>query len=65
MSQSPTYHILLIMIIITQGTEVAERINMGKASWQELFKKHDFFDRYKYYLQAIASSENQEKQRLW
>lgn len=56
-------------MIMTQefkrGSEVVDRIFTGKAQWSELFEKHDFFHRYKYYLQVIASSGSADLQLKW
>jgi poly(A) polymerase len=38
---------------------------VGTAKWTELFAKHDFFHRYKYYLQVIVSSDSIDDQRTW
>lgn len=37
----------------------------GKANWSELFAKHDFFHKYRYYLQIIASTRSSELQIKW
>ena len=37
----------------------------NKASWSELFAKHDFFHKYRYYLQVIASTGAPEMQIKW
>ncbi len=38
---------------------------VGKANWSELFSKHDFFHRYRYYLQIIASTGSSDLQIKW
>mgnify|MGYP001941361459 FL=1 len=48
-----------------RGSEIVDRIFLGKATWKELFEKHDFFHRYKYYLQVIASSGSADLQLKW
>lgn len=48
-----------------RAADIADRILNGKERWKSLFEGHDFFKRYKYYLQAVASSDNMEKQLLW
>ena len=48
-----------------KGAEIVDRIIVGTASWSELFAKHDFFLKYKYYLQVIASTANSETQIKW
>lgn len=56
-------------MIMTQefqrGAEIVDRIFLGKAQWSELFEKHDFFHKYKYYLQVIASSGSADLQLKW
>ncbi|KAF8759811.1 polymerase [Rhizoctonia solani] len=41
------------------------RVYEGRAEWSELFAKHDFFQKYRYYLQIIASSGKAEDQLKW
>ncbi|CAA7258530.1 unnamed protein product [Cyclocybe aegerita] len=56
-------------MIITEefkrGAEIVDRVIVGRAEWSELFAKHDFFHKYRYYLQVIASTGNQELQVKW
>lgn len=56
-------------MIMTQeckaAAEIVDRIIVGTATWKELFKKHDFFYKYKYYLQVIASSGSADLQLKW
>jgi poly(A) polymerase len=56
-------------IITTQefgmAAEVADKILLGQESWTTLFKKGDFFHRYKHYLQVIASSTSADTQMKW
>ena len=42
-----------------------DRIMIGQAQWSELFMKHDFFHKYKYYLQVIASTGDANTQLKW
>lgn len=48
-----------------RGAEIVDRVFQGKAQWAELFEKHDFFHKYKYYLQVIASSGSADLQLKW
>jgi poly(A) polymerase len=48
-----------------RAAEVVDRIVIGKSDWSELFAKHDFFHRYKYYLQVVASSGSADLQLKW
>lgn len=47
------------------GAEIVDKIIIGTAEWSELFSKHDFFHRYRYYLQVIASTGNSDRQIKW
>lgn len=38
---------------------------LGKAEWSALFVKHDFFQRYRFYLQVVAASRDLEMQNKW
>ncbi|KAJ1024188.1 hypothetical protein NDA16_003027 [Ustilago loliicola] len=48
-----------------RAAEVVDRVIIGKTDWSELFAKHDFFFKYKYYLQVIASSGSADLQLKW
>lgn len=48
-----------------RATDIVEYIMVGRKQWSELFAKHDFFQKYRYYLQVIASSNTEERQRKW
>ncbi|KZT71564.1 Poly(A) polymerase [Daedalea quercina L-15889] len=48
-----------------KGSEIVDRVIVGKAEWSELFAKHDFFHKYRYYLQIIASTRSPELQIKW
>ncbi|KAI0722729.1 polymerase [Earliella scabrosa] len=48
-----------------KASEIVERVMFNKASWSELFAKHDFFHKYRYYLQVIASTGAPEMQIKW
>lgn len=56
-------------MIMTQefkrAAEVVDRIVVGTTGWSELFEKHDFFHRYKYYLLVVASSGSADLQLKW
>jgi poly(A) polymerase len=47
------------------ASEVVERVIVGTAEWSELFKKHDFFHKYRYYLMVLASAANADLQCKW
>ncbi len=48
-----------------RGAEICDRITIGSAQWAELFEKHDFFYKYRYYLQVVASSGQADLQLKW
>lgn len=48
-----------------RGLDIVERVLIDKAKWTELFARHDFFHRYKYYLQIIASANSAELHLKW
>lgn len=48
-----------------KGSEIVDRVIVGSADWSELFSKHDFFHKYRYYLQVIASTGSSELQIKW
>ena len=47
------------------GSEIVEKVIVGQAQWADLFSKHDFFHKYRYYLQVIASTGSAELQMKW
>lgn len=47
------------------AADITDRITVGGKRWEDLFEKHDFFSRYKYYLQVIASSDSMDNLRIW
>jgi poly(A) polymerase len=47
------------------GAAIVDKIIVGSASWSELFAKHDFFHKYRYYLQVIASTGDADLQLKW
>jgi poly(A) polymerase len=44
---------------------LTDTILQGSKKWAELFSKHDFFQKYKYYIQVITCSDSLDNQRLW
>ncbi|KAF5387807.1 hypothetical protein D9615_000726 [Tricholomella constricta] len=48
-----------------KGADIVDKVIIGKASWSELFEKHDFFLKYRNYLQVIASTGDPELQMKW
>ena len=47
------------------ASEIVDKVIINKASWSDVFAKHDFFHKYRYYLQVIASTGNQDLQIKW
>ena len=47
------------------GADIVDKVIVGKASWSELFEKHDFFTKYRYYLQVIASTVDPAAHVKW
>ncbi|KAF7335350.1 Poly(A) polymerase [Mycena sanguinolenta] len=50
---------------LNKAADIVDKVIVGKAAWSELFAKHDFFHRYRYYLQVIASTGNADLQIKW
>ncbi|KAG1873547.1 Poly(A) polymerase [Suillus subalutaceus] len=48
-----------------KGADIVDKVIVGTASWSELFLKHDFFHKYRYYLQVIASTATADLQIKW
>lgn len=48
-----------------RAADIVDKIVVRSAQWSELFQKHDFFQRYKYYLQITASSVDADVQLKW
>jgi len=47
------------------GADIVDKVIVGSADWSELFAKHDFFHKYRYYLQIIASTGDHDLQIKW
>lgn len=50
---------------LLRGKEITTKITNGEAQWAELFEKHNFFTKYHYYLQVIASCCDKAEQSKW
>ncbi|KAG6330921.1 hypothetical protein ID866_8171 [Astraeus odoratus] len=48
-----------------KGADIVDKIIVGTATWADLFAKHDFFRKYRYYLQIIASTDDSDLQIKW
>ncbi|SCU94805.1 LADA_0G11430g1_1 [Lachancea dasiensis] len=54
----------VILAELERGAQVTNEIFTNKKSWHDLFKKHDFFFRYKFYLTVMASTTGSDEQHL-
>ncbi|KAK9479579.1 Poly(A) polymerase central domain-containing protein [Lipomyces japonicus] len=54
----------VIMSELKRGSALMDEIILGRRPWVDLFAKHDFFQRYKYYLAIYASSKGTAEQQL-
>ena len=50
---------------VPTAAEIVDKVFVGSAPWSELFAPHDFFSKYRYYLQITASSASAETQLKW
>ncbi|GAA5894366.1 hypothetical protein JCM5296_005149 [Sporobolomyces johnsonii] len=48
-----------------RAAEIVDKVFVGSAKWSDLFAPHDFFSKYRYYLQITASSGSAEVQLKW
>jgi poly(A) polymerase len=47
------------------GADTVNKVIAGTAPWSELFSKHDFFHRYRNYIQVIALTQDPQQQIKW
>lgn len=47
-----------------RGVEIMSQINTGKKTWSDLFARHDFFHKYKFYLCIVAATEGTSEDHL-
>lgn len=52
-------------LFLVVASDVVERVIIGSSEWSDLFKKHDFFHKYRYYLKIIASAASPDLQLKW
>ena len=57
--------LLILLSYNCVGADIVDKVIVGTASWSELFQKHDFFHKYRYYLQVIASTADADMQIKW
>lgn len=48
-----------------KAAELAELVLVGLRQWSDLFSKHDFFHRYRYYLRISATCEDPDLNLQW
>lgn len=53
------------MAVSSSAAEIVDKVFVGSAPWSELFAPHDFFSKYRYYLQITASSGSADVQLKW
>ncbi|KAI6018314.1 Nucleotidyltransferase, class I, C-terminal-like protein [Pisolithus marmoratus] len=64
---TPAYPAIFNAMILTEEFKkgILTHIIVGTATWADLFAKHDFFHKYRYYLQVVASTEDPDLQIKW
>ncbi|KAF7309244.1 hypothetical protein MIND_00294700 [Mycena indigotica] len=65
---SPSFysHLLLLLThVLRTGAQLLDKVLAGDANWAELFTKHDFFHRYKHYIQIVAMTRDKQAQVKW
>ena len=55
----------VFLLTLNQAADIVDKVIVHGASWSDLFSKHDFFHKYRYYLQVIASTGNPDLQIKW
>ncbi|KAJ7289790.1 Poly(A) polymerase central domain-containing protein [Mycena rebaudengoi] len=60
-------HSTLTIIVeeIAKGAETVERVMADNAPWADLFSKHDFFHKYRNYIQVVALTRDPQLQIKW
>lgn len=51
----------IIMQELERGSEIMNQISAGRKLWGDLFQRHDFFFRYKFYLCIVASTQSTDE----
>ena len=56
----------VILRELARGGDIVDKIFMKQLTWNDLFKRHNFFtQQYKYYLTITASSKTKEAESVW
>ncbi|SCV68510.1 BQ2448_631 [Microbotryum intermedium] len=50
---------------LKRASDIVDKVFVGTTTWSELFEPHDFFSRYRIYLQITASSGSADVQLKW
>ncbi|ODV81640.1 Poly(A) polymerase PAPalpha [Suhomyces tanzawaensis NRRL Y-17324] len=53
-----------ILSELERGSEMMTQIGLGKKSWGDLFERHDFFYRYKFYLCIVVATVSTDEEHL-
>ncbi|RLV95280.1 Poly [Spathaspora sp. JA1] len=54
----------VIMSELSRGAEIMNQLNIGKSTWSDLLKRHEFFYKYKFYLCIVAASTSSDEEHL-
>ncbi|KAK6863451.1 Poly(A) polymerase PAPa [Candida tropicalis] len=54
----------VILSEFQRGIEIMNGINSGSKTWSDLFERHDFFFRYKFYLCIVAATKSNSEEHL-
>ncbi|EGV63297.1 polynucleotide adenylyltransferase [Yamadazyma tenuis] len=56
----------VILSELVKGVDIVGDIKLGKRTWSDLFQRHDFFFRYKFYLCIVVGTKaNEEEHSKW
>lgn len=54
----------VILSELERGSELMAQISMKNKNWSDLFQRHDFFHRYKFYLCIVAATQGSSEEHL-
>lgn len=57
----------IILSELERGSQVLNQINLDKSTWSDLFQRHDFFFKYKFYLCIVMATDStdEEEHHKW
>lgn len=57
----------VILSELERGSQVLNQINLDKSTWSDLFQRHDFFFKYKFYLCIVMATDStdEEEHHKW